>query len=35
MYSVQQQLNPKMFNPRADLLYASTKVVHNAENYLN
>ena len=34
MYSVQQQLNPKMFNHRADLLYASTKVVHNAENYL-
>lgn len=34
MYSFQQQLNPKMFNHRADLLYSSTKVVHNAENYL-
>ena len=34
IYSMQQQLNPKMLNRRADSYYAGDMVVYNAKNYL-
>lgn len=34
IYSMQQQLNPKMLNRRADSYYAGDLVVYNAKNYL-
>lgn len=34
IYSMQQQLNPKMLNRRADSWYAGTFVIVNAKNYL-
>ena len=34
IYSMQQQLNPKMLNRRADSYYAGTLTVYNAKNYL-
>ncbi len=34
VYSMQQQLNPKMLNRRADSYYAGDMVVYNAKNYL-
>lgn len=34
IYSMQQQLNPKMLNRRADSWYAGTFVIANAKNYL-
>ena len=34
IYSMQQQLNPKMLNRRADSYYAGDMIIHNAKNYL-
>lgn len=34
IYSMQQQLNPKMLNRRADSYYAGDLVIYNAKNYL-
>lgn len=34
IYSMQQQLNPKMLNRRADSYYAGSLVIYNAKNYL-
>ena len=34
VYSIQQLLNPKMLNRRADSYYAGDFVIHNAKNYL-
>ncbi len=34
IYSMQQQLNPKMLNRRADSYYAGDMIVYNAKNYL-
>jgi hypothetical protein len=34
IYSMQQQLNPKMLNRRADSYYAGSLVLYNAKNYL-
>ncbi len=34
VYSMQQQLNPKMLNRRADSYYAGDMVIYNAKNYL-
>ena len=34
IYSMQQQLNPKMLNRRADSYYAGDLIVYNAKNYL-
>lgn len=34
VYSLQQLLNPKMLNRRADSYYAGTFIIHNAKNYL-
>lgn len=34
IYSMQQQLNPKMLNRRADSYYAGDMVIYNAKNYL-
>ena len=34
VYSMEQQLNPKMLNHRADSYYAGSVVLHNAQNYL-
>ena len=34
IYSMQQQLNPKMKNRRADSYYAGDMIVYNAKNYL-
>ena len=34
VYSMQQLLNPKMLNRRADSYYAGTFIIHNAKNYL-
>ncbi len=34
IYSMQQQLNPKMKNRRADSYYAGDMIIYNAKNYL-
>ena len=34
IYSMQQQLNPKMLNRRADSYYAGDLMIYNAKNYL-
>ena len=34
IYSMQQQLNPKMLNRRADSYYAGEMIIYNAKNYL-
>lgn len=34
VYSMQQQLNPKMKNRRADSYYAGDMIIYNAKNYL-
>jgi len=34
IYSMQQQLNPKMLNRRADSWYAGSLTIYNAKNYL-
>ena len=34
IYSMQQQLNPKMLNRRADSYYAGDFIIHNAKQYL-
>lgn len=34
IYSMQQQLNPKMLNRRADSYYAGQMTIYNAKNYL-
>lgn len=34
VYSMQQLLNPKMLNRRADSYYAGTLIIYNAKNYL-